>query len=324
LKDKVKRLGRNLKKKVTKVKNNDYNTILSRVFYNGYYVRTQVEKITDETMKKKVKDAIARQNNGKFASDAFADAMQFATTLSKSIPGALSVHVIAAAIDIDKFGLATSNIIDVKGNFANIIATYRAGKVVTDNSKTLASKIYEAAEDDDVLGAILDGEDPRDVFAGDFDTDVEEPVEAEEETTEEETTEKSDPKPAEEGTETEETGSEEATTEEGEESAEDSGEGETKSAGDEKAERKKYLGHSVSDKAVHAFRKFMIGCGLEVKIFDAFNKPVAVDKDELMKIKSDNLIDYEIELAGGKRMQLASWIEKMVQNKVISESFFLN
>ena len=79
-----------------------------------------------------------------------------------------------------------------------------------------------------------------------------------------------------------------------------------------------YNGHALSDKAIGNFKKLMYLTGL--KVYDAMGELVPTDKKGIVRIKPDTLLDFEIEV-NGERKPLKTWLETMVKNKIIAESF---
>lgn len=79
-----------------------------------------------------------------------------------------------------------------------------------------------------------------------------------------------------------------------------------------------YHGHALSDKAIGNFKKLMYLTGL--KVYDAMGELVPTDKKGIVRIKPDTLLDFEIEV-NGERQPLKTWLETMVKNKIIAESF---
>ena len=57
-----------------------------------------------------------------------------------------------------------------------------------------------------------------------------------------------------------------------------------------------------------------------LKVYDAMGELVPTDKKGIVRIKPDTLLDFEIEV-NGERQPLKTWLETMVKNKIIAESF---
>lgn len=156
---------KDLPRKFKKVSAKDYNGILERTFTNGYVVKMDTTKIDRADLRAKVETALETKANkrGKpYAASDLATAVGFAIKLSKQFED-IDVHIIALEIDDSDFGIAATKLIDNRNGYSNRLVTYRGGKATYDKIRELASKLYEASKDDEVLGALYDGKDPRDI-----------------------------------------------------------------------------------------------------------------------------------------------------------------
>jgi hypothetical protein len=309
-----------LRKKVTNQVEN-----LDGVFDKGYKILIQPPKGEDKP-----------PEHGRTAKS-IADAEKAAKAISQKYPKS-GVYVVAVAIDKEKLASYDQTIVQMidqredqvpgKG-MAAILLKFVNGKsdAQADKCAKLNKLLRTIDSKNKTINQHLDSEetesDVRDTTSTDSDSDSDSDVATVDDTTSDEVP-STDPKKSDEVSTDTEKSDEVADSPKTDDTSAVSAEAEetpaTEPSENEKSREKNktYHGHALSDKAIGNFKKLMYLTGL--KVYDAMGNQVPADKTGIVKIKPETLLDFEIEI-NGERKPLNKWLETMVKNKIIAESF---
>jgi hypothetical protein len=88
----------------------------------------------------------------------------------------------------------------------------------------------------------------------------------------------------------------------------------------QKTSEKDYLkDKGITDAALSSFKKLF--ALTDLKVYDAFDKPVPADKEGMAKMSSYTLVDFTVEYKG-KKIPLIQFVAKLAKEKILKESLY--
>lgn len=88
----------------------------------------------------------------------------------------------------------------------------------------------------------------------------------------------------------------------------------------QKTSEKDYLkDKGITDAALSSFKKLF--ALTDLKVYDAFDKPVPADKEGMTKMSSYTLVDFTVEYKG-KKIPLIQFVAKLAKEKILKESLY--
>lgn len=88
----------------------------------------------------------------------------------------------------------------------------------------------------------------------------------------------------------------------------------------QKTSEKDYLkDKGITDAALSSFKKLF--ALTDLKVYDAFDKPVSADKEGMTKMSSYTLVDFTVDYKG-KKIPLITFVAKLAKEKILKESLY--